>query len=166
MLAEVDADVAPQNGGGIRSDQIFAADEPITRRDVIDVLPFANRVVKVELTGATILEALEHGVAEGTVQGRFPQVGGMAYVWDPDAAPGDRIVEVTIGGVALDPAATYTLATNDFLLGGGDGYDMLADGNVIIGSEGGRLLSEVVTDRIIADVNVVAEEDGRISTVS
>jgi 5'-nucleotidase/UDP-sugar diphosphatase len=166
MLTAVDADVALQNGGGIRSDQVFAANEPITRRDVVDVLPFPNSLVLVEVSGETLLAALEHGVAAGTPQGRFPQVGGMAFVWDPDAEPGQRITEVTVGDQPLDPSATYKLATNDFLLGGGDGYDMLADGQVLVGPEEGQRLSDVVTERIIADGEVVAETDGRISTVS
>ncbi|AYY12392.1 bifunctional metallophosphatase/5'-nucleotidase [Actinobacteria bacterium YIM 96077] len=172
----VDADVALQNGGGIRSDRVFPAETDITRRDVIDVLPFPNTVVMVEVDGATILEALEHGVSRVEAgDGRFPQVSGMRYVWDPDgeprdpenpeSQPGERIVDVTIGGEPLDPDATYTLATNDFLLGGGDGYAMLADGEVLVGPGEGRLLSEVVTDRIVSEGEVESETDGRISRV-
>lgn len=161
----VGADVALTNGGGIRSDQIYPGGEDITRRDVLAILPFGNTVVEVELSGATILQALEHGVAAGTPQGRFPQVSGMAYVWDPSADPGARIVEVTVGGAPLDPTATYTLATNDFLLGGGDGYGMLDDGSVLIGPEAAQPMDAVVTERIQAEGTVTVSTDGRISRV-
>ncbi len=166
MRDEAGADVALTNGGGIRSDQVYEPG-PIIRRDVIAILPFANNVVKVELDGASILEALENGVSRvEDGDGRFPHVSGMAYVWDPDADPGERIVSVTIGGEPLDEDADYTLATNDFLLDiGGDGYDMLDRGETLISSDEGRLMSDVVSERIVNEVNVEVETDGRISTV-
>ena len=165
MRESVDADVAITNGGGIRSDHVYPGGEDIELRDVQAILPFGNTVVMVELSGATILEALEWGVQEGTVQGRFPQVSGMTYVWDPDAPAGDRIVEVTVDGEPLDEDATYTLATNDFMLGGGDGYDMLDDGTTIISPDGAQLMMDAVVERIEADGDVEVETDGRISTV-
>ena len=163
MRMQVDADVGLTNGGGIRSDQVYPGGEDITLRDVFAILPFGNTVVKTEVTGATILDALEHGVAAGTPQGRFPHVSGMAYVWDPDAESGDRIVEVTVDGEPLDEGAIYSLATNDFMLGGGDGYDMLADGDVVISPEGAQPMLDAVTDRIQEEENVTVETDGRIS---
>ncbi len=165
MRGSVDADVAITNGGGIRSDQIYPGGEDIELRDVQAILPFGNTVVKVELTGATIRAALEWGVEAGTPQGRFPQVSGMTYVWDPDAPEGDRITDVTVDDEPLDDDATYTLATNDFMYGGGDGYDMLDDGTTIISPEGAQLMMDAVVEQIEADENVEVETDGRISTV-
>ena len=164
MRASVDADVALTNGGGIRSSQVYEPGD-ITRRDIVAILPFMNTIVLVDVSGATILAALENGVSRVEHgDGRFAHVSGMAYVWDPGADPGERIVEVTVDGEPLDEAETYTLATNDFLLAGGDGYTMLADGDVIIAPEEGRLMSDVITDQIIADEVVEVSEDGRIST--
>jgi 5'-nucleotidase / UDP-sugar diphosphatase len=162
MRMSVGADVAITNGGGIRSDQIYPGGEDIILRDVQAILPFGNTVVLTELSGATILEALEWGVQAGTPQGRFPQVSGMRYVWDPSADPGSRIVSVTVGDDPIDPAETYTLATNDFMLRGGDGYDMLADGDVIIPPEGAQPMMDAVVDRIRDEVNVEVATDGRI----
>jgi 2',3'-cyclic-nucleotide 2'-phosphodiesterase (5'-nucleotidase family) len=162
MRMQVDADVAITNGGGIRSDQIYAGGEDIILRDVFAILPFGNTVVKTAESGATILDALEHGLAAGTPQGRFPQVSGMTYEWDPDADPGERVVEVTVDGEPLDEDATYTLATNDFMLGGGDGYDMFGD-EVIIPPEGAQPMLDAVIDRIRDEENVTVETDGRIS---
>jgi 5'-nucleotidase / UDP-sugar diphosphatase len=166
MRTAVGADVALTNGGGIRSDTVYPGGEDVTRRDVLAVLPFGNKVVMTEVTGTTLLAALEHGVSAGTPQGRFPQVSGMTYTWDPAASAGSRIVEATVAGEPLDPSATYRLATNDFLLGGGDGYGMLAEGTVIIGSEGARLMVEVVSEQVIADGSVTVSTDGRIARVS
>lgn len=163
MRESVDADVGITNGGGIRSDQVYPGGEDITLRDVQAILPFGNTVVKLGVTGATILDALEHGVAAGTPQGRFPQVSGMSYVWNPDAEVGSRIVSATIGGEALDPDATYTLATNDFMLGGGDGYGMFADGEVLVPPEEAQPMLDAVIARIESDVTVTVATDGRIS---
>jgi 5'-nucleotidase / UDP-sugar diphosphatase len=164
MAASVGAELALTNGGGIRSDQVYEPG-PIIRRDIVAILPFFNTVVMVEVTGETILAALENGVSRVEAgDGRFPHVSGMAYVWDPGAEPDSRIVEVTVGEELLDPEATYSLATNNFLLGGGDGYTMLADGDVLIAPEEGRLMSEVITEQIIEDEVVEVFVDGRIST--
>src|SRR5690606_10630628 len=79
------------------------------------------------LTGAQVLEALEHGLA-GYPQlwGGFLQVSGLAYRFDPGRPVGERVVQVVAGGAPLDPLRTYTVATSDFLANGGDGYHMLA----------------------------------------
>jgi len=67
------------NGGSIRADEIIRSG-PLTKRDVLSILPFKNKVVKLALTGATLRQALEHGVArsaEDAEPGRFPQVSGI-----------------------------------------------------------------------------------------
>jgi 5'-nucleotidase/UDP-sugar diphosphatase len=113
-------DAAIMNGGGIR-DGIRAG--PITLGDAFRVLAFDNTVVTMRLTGAQLREALENGVSqvEGG-GGRFPQVSGVAFVFDRTRPPGQRVLEVRVGNQPIDPARAYTLATNDFLAGGGDGY--------------------------------------------
>ncbi|MDP4098999.1 5'-nucleotidase C-terminal domain-containing protein [Paenibacillus sp. P96] len=114
------ADVALTNGGGIRT-SIPAGD--VTKGQVISVLPFGNQVVTLEVTGADIKAALENGVAAyPEPSGGFPQVSGMTFQIDTSAAAGSRVTSLMIGGKAYDPAATYTLATNDFTAVGGDQY--------------------------------------------
>src|SRR6185503_15755625 len=121
------ADVALMNGGSIRADEIINKGT-LTRRDVLSILPFKNKVVKVEVSGATLREALEHGVArsaEDAEPGRFPHVSGIRFTFDARRPPGSRIVELTINGKPLDPKKSYTLATSDYVaLDGGDGYEM------------------------------------------
>jgi 5'-nucleotidase len=122
MVEFTGADVALTNGGGIR-DSIQIGD--ITVGDVITVLPFGNYVVTIDVTGAELVEALEHGLqAYPETLGAFPHIAGMNVVFDPSQEVGSRVVEVTVGGEELDMEATYSLATNDFLAAGGDDYTM------------------------------------------
>jgi 5'-nucleotidase len=120
--ADQGVDVAIQNGGGLRA----SIDEgPITMGEIVTVLPFQNTLATFELTGAEIVEALENGVSqveEGA--GRFPQVAGMSYTADLSAEPGSRITEVLVDGEPIDPEATYGVASNNYMRGGGDGYSV------------------------------------------
>ncbi|MEM4780265.1 MAG: 5'-nucleotidase C-terminal domain-containing protein [Halalkalicoccus sp.] len=153
-----DADVALMNGGGLRSDRIYEPG-PIARRTVIDILPFPNDLVTIEVDGETLGAALEHGVSEPG-HGRFPQVSGMTYAYDPDAPEGERIERVEVDGEPLDPEATYALATNDFVAAGGDGYEMF-EGLADEAGEG-ALLSTLVIDTIESEGTIAPEEEGRI----
>ncbi|AEH36234.1 bifunctional metallophosphatase/5'-nucleotidase [Halopiger xanaduensis] len=162
---DVDADVAIQNGGGIRSDQLYEAGE-ITRGMIVDILPFPNYTTKLEITGEALKAAIEHGV--GAVEdghGRFPQVSGLSFVYDPDAEAGQRVQELTVGGEPVDLEATYELGTNDFLAGGGDGYEMLANADVLVSSDEGTLLSALAIAAIEDAGTIAPETEGRIETV-
>lgn len=165
MRADLGADVALQNGGGIRSDQLYEAGD-LTRRTIVDVLPFPNRTVKIEVTGATLREAIELGVstvADG--HGRFPQVSGLRYAYDPDAPAGERVTEISVGGDPLEADATYELATNDFVAGGGDGYEMFADADVLVPADEGTLLSALAIDAVEEADVIAPETEGRIEVV-
>ncbi len=120
MLAVTDADLAFTNGGGIRT-SVPAG--PITMEQILEVHPFSNVIVTVEMTGRQILEALEHGVSQYPEHwGGFPQVSGFSFTFDPALPVGERIVSLETGGGTPDPDRTYVVATNDFLAAGGDGY--------------------------------------------
>lgn len=118
------ADIALTNGGGIRSSIEKGI---VTKGDVITVLPFGNQVVTLDVKGSDVLAALENGVSSyPEPSGGFPQVSGITFKIDAAAAKGSRVHSVMVGDKALDPAATYTLATNDFTAVGGDEYTMFA----------------------------------------
>jgi 5'-nucleotidase/UDP-sugar diphosphatase len=126
LRAAQKADIAITNGGGIRGNKTYPAGQAFTRRDVLTELPFGNKTVAVTVTGAVLRQALEHGFGQlPQPSGRFPQVSGLEVVVDPDRPAGQRLVSATIAGEALDDARSYRLATNDFMLRGGDGYTML-----------------------------------------
>jgi 5'-nucleotidase len=174
MIAETGAQIAIMNSGGIRAN-IEAGD--ITVGEVLTVLPFGNLISTFELTGADVIAALENGVStivvqDGQVvrqgaQGRFPQVGGIRYSFDPNLEPGSRITSVEVMGedgeyAPIDESATYTVVSNDFLRQGGDAYTVLAE-NSINPYDFGRPLDEVVAEYMIANSPVTPEIEGRIT---
>lgn len=165
MRAAVGADVAITNGGGIRTNALFPAGR-ITRKDVLAWLPFGNVVVKVAVTGAVIRQALENGVSQWEqVAGRFPQVSGLRYTFNPSRPAGSRILEVRVGDRPLDEAATYTVATNDFMLRGGDGYAMLATGQVLVSPVDGPVMANAVMEAIQKLRTISPRVEGRITLV-
>lgn len=158
MLKVTGADVAITNGGGIRASIDIGE---ITRGEVLTSFPFTNYPVKLEVKGKDILAALEYGLdAAPEAAGKFPHVAGMTVKYDPKQAVGNRIIEVKVKSEALDPDKTYTLATNDFMAVGGDGYKMFA-GKKKLGEY--NLLSEVLAD-YIAEAKVVSPKtEGRMT---
>jgi 2',3'-cyclic-nucleotide 2'-phosphodiesterase (5'-nucleotidase family) len=167
MRAFHDSDIAVQNSGGIRADDVFPAGD-ITRREIAEILPFANHLVKAEIRGEHILAALEHSVRlYPNPNGAFLQVSGLEFTFDPSQPAGSRVVDVLIGGEPLDPDRTYTMATNDFTLGGGDGYTWFRDHtHVLVGSNEGPLLSTFLINRIENRTSPVdTDVEGRITTV-
>ena len=128
------ADVAIMNGGSIRADSLISAGR-LTKRDLLSIIPFKNKVVKLELTGAALRTMLEHGVArsaEDSEPGRFPQVSGMRFTFDAARPAGSRVLAVTVNGVPLEDQKKYSLATTNFLAEGGDGYEMLKSARLLV----------------------------------
>src|SRR5436309_2431090 len=163
MRTAVDATVTITNGGGIRTNAIFPAG-PIRRRDVFAWLPFGNVVVKVAIRGSAIRAALENGVSQwDQLGGRFPQVSGLRYTFNPTRPVGSRITEVRVGDRLLEDDALYTVATNDFMLRGGDGYATLASGEVLIGPAGGPLIVTAVLDAVQKARTISPGIEGRIT---
>jgi 2',3'-cyclic-nucleotide 2'-phosphodiesterase (5'-nucleotidase family) len=158
------ADVAVTNGGGIRGDKIYPAGTKLLRKDVFTELPFGNKTVVTELTGADLLAGLENGfsqIEQGA--GRFPQVSGLVIDVDATKAAGARVVSVTVNGQPLDPAKKYKVATNDYMVGGGDGYTAFSNGTVLIDASAAHLMASDVIDYIAAAKNLDAKVEGRIT---
>lgn len=121
------ADAAITNGGGIRANKQYPVGHKLTRRDILSELPFGNRNVVTEINGRALRAALENGFSQVEQRaGRFPQVSNLTVVYDPRQPAGSRVVSVLVGGQPLDEARVYKVATNDFMLRGGDGYAALA----------------------------------------
>ena len=156
--------IAIQNGGGLRA-SIDAGE--ITMGEVLTVLPFQNTLATFDLKGADIVAALENGVSqveEGA--GRFPQVAGLRYVWDPAGEPGNRIrtVEVMEGGAwtQIDLEKVYGVVSNDFMRRGGDGYRVFASGGMNA-YDYGPGLEMVVAEFLAANAPYTPFVDGRIT---
>jgi 5'-nucleotidase len=154
------ADVAITNGGGIRA-SIPIGD--ITKKDIITVFPFGNYVVTKKVTGEALLLALENGVSTYPEPlGAFLQVSGIKFTIDPSKPAGSRVTDVKVKGQALDPKAEYLLATNDFIVAGGDGYTMLADFAVV--NEYGAM-EDVLIDYLMETGDVTIQTKNRIKVL-
>ena len=153
----------------------------VTYQDVVDILPYCNEVIMAEVSGQTLLDALEFGVSflpENS--GGFPQVSGITFSINTEiessvtmnekkqfvSVDGEyRVHDVKVDGKDLDPDAIYTLAITQYLLTGGDGFTMFEDAEII--STTGLADNEVVMKYIEEDLNGVipetyAEPQGRI----
>jgi len=130
--AQVGSQICITNGGGIRA-SLTVGD--LTIGNILTVLPFGNTVATLGLTGADVIAALENGVSQYTTvapPGRFGQVGGMRYSFDPTRPVGDRILSADVKNPdgtfsPIDPAAIYIVTTNNFMRNGGDGYTVFRD---------------------------------------
>ena len=163
MRDGVDADIGIANGGGIRAKKIYEPGTMLKRRDILSELPFGNVVVKLELTGAQVREALENGVSKvESNAGRFPQVSGVSFIYNPKAKAGSRIISVKVGNNPLNKSGTYTVATNNYAAGGGDGYSVFKKGKVLIDASGATLLAGMVMNYIKAKGSVSPKVEGRI----
>ena len=164
-VADQGVTIAIQNGGGLRA-SIDAGE--VTMGEVYTVLPFQNVLATFQLTGADVITALENGASQyEEAAGRFAQVAGLKYTVDPAAESGARISEVMVQQegewVPIDPAATYGVATNNYMRGGGDGYEVFAT-NGQNAYDFGPDLAEVVAAYLGAQQDGYAPyEDGRIT---
>ena len=178
------ADVAFVNGGGVRAN-IPAG--KITLNDILKVHPFGNAMCVIEVKGQQILDALEWGARKVPGEnGGFLQVSGLSYEihsYLPDPCQVDentmcagfegerRVQNVLVGGEPIDPAATYTLASHDYmLLNNGDGFTAF-DGAKLL-QDRVKLDNQVLIDYITENLGgVIGEQyedltgDGRIVIV-
>jgi len=151
--------IAMINGGGLRT-SIDAG--PVTMGEVLTVLPFQNTLSTFQVTGQTVIDALENGViqvAEGA--GRFPQVAGIRFAFDATAEPGKRVSDVMVGGAPIDPAATYGVVSNNYLRNGGDGFKMFMD--AMNAYDFGPDLAEMTADYLARNTPYTPYTDGRIT---
>ncbi|HET8762999.1 MAG TPA: 5'-nucleotidase C-terminal domain-containing protein [Gemmatimonadales bacterium] len=112
------ADVAIMNNGGIRADLPAG---PVSYRQLFELQPFGNNLVVARVTGRQLREALEYSVRGGSAH---VHVSGVTMTFDPRKPDGQRLVKVLVAGKPLRDNATYTLAVNDFMSTGGDGFTM------------------------------------------
>lgn len=159
----LDSDTALVNAGGIRSDAVYGPGD-LSKKDVLTILPFENTLVKVRLTGEHIKRLLENGVSEaGQESGRFPQVSGMSFVYDPSRSVGSRVTSIQIGGSEIAPDRKYTMTVSAYVLNGGDGYDF-KDAEVIVSAESGPVEPDAVMEAIKKAGTISPKVEGRIKS--
>ena len=163
-----DALTCPAAGGG--SGFCPAAAQPpylITRGQVLAVLPFGNVVVTLQVNGAELKAMLENGVsAMPAVNGKFPQVSGLCFTYDISATVGSRVIgavrqavdgSCTGAPVDLTAGTTYTIAENDFMVSGGDGYP-----NFFNRSTTRDIMDQVLADYVTSHSPIGPSIQGRI----
>jgi 2',3'-cyclic-nucleotide 2'-phosphodiesterase (5'-nucleotidase family) len=113
------------------------------------VLPFGNRVVSVELTGAALRAALERALASvGRRSGGLFQVSGLTLTADLSAPEGRRLLEVRVGGAALQDDVTYRVAVSSHVASGGDGHREVAGGRRVPAPGGGVLDADALAAHV------------------
>ena len=189
MLAKYDdigVDFAITNSGGLRTNLTCPTTDiagdfcaaytpppfPITRGQVIAVLPFGNIVVTLSVNGAELKTMLENGVSQmPAANGRFPQVSGLCFTYDIAAPAGSRVTGAVVANpdgtcsatpVDLTAASTYQIAENDFMANAGDGYP-----NFSARATSQDIMAQVLEDHIAAESPVspfvLAAPSGRIN---
>lgn len=169
--------LAVTNGGGLRA--TIAKDQPVTKGDIIAVLPFGNIISQITVTGQQIQDMFtkslssalqtdketgkfildENGAPLFEASGGFLQISGATVFYDPSLPVKERVLLIGILNPEtgeyddLDLEKTYYLATNDFLAAGGDGYTMLGGAR-----EEGPSMDSVFADYLkTADLSAYAD---------
>ena len=173
-----EADITILNAGAVRKD---VKQGDITYQNVIDTMPYSNDVIVKQITGQTILDALEFAtrfLPESS--SRFPQVSGITYKIDTSinssvvvdsngvfqSVSGERrVYGVKVNGEDVDVKKNYTISTSSYILGGGDGFSMFTDFEITRTSAG--VDNQVLLKYIENDLNGVipekySEVEGRI----
>ena len=146
MRLGLETDIAFLNGGTIRSDQVHPAGR-LCMRDFVSMLPFTDELVVLHLTGKQLLQALETGVSAWPKrEGRFLQVSGVKFSFNPKQPPGFRVIKnsVIVGERPVDEDEHYTVATKAYLCSGKDGFDALRDAVVKVDGETAPRLATLV----------------------
>ncbi|MCB1340901.1 MAG: 5'-nucleotidase C-terminal domain-containing protein, partial [Pseudooceanicola sp.] len=161
MLARVKdqgIQIAIANGGGLRA-SIDAG--PVTMGEVLTVLPFQNTLSTFQVTGAVVKEALENGVSQVEEGGgRFAQVAGMTYTFDPAQPAGSRVSDVMVGGAPLEMDKVYGVVSNNYVRTGGDGYKMFVNADKAY--DFGPDLADVTAEFLAQNGPYKPYTDGRI----
>jgi len=171
-------DFAIENSGGLRANLTCDSGAafcptytpppyPISRGQVLAVLPFGNVVFTVSISGAELKTFLENGVSQmPAANGRFAQVSGLCFTYDISKLAGSRVLSAvrqaadgscTGAPVDLTAASTYKIAENDFMATGGDGYP-----NVYARGTTQAIMDQVLADYITANTPISPAIQGRI----
>jgi 5'-nucleotidase len=170
-----ETDLALMNPGGVRAPLTYAAkggegDGVVTYAEGFTVQPFSNTVNLQDFTGAQIIQVLKEQVSgTNAASPKILQVSsGLTYTLDLTKTGADRVVtdSIKLNGEAINPTATYRVATNSFLAGGGDGFPTLGQGtNDLVGSDDLTALEKYLTANSSATNPIAPPAANRITVV-
>lgn len=156
MRETVRADIAVQNGGGLRGDLQAG---PVRLRDLYTVLPFDNTIVTMRLSGRHVEALLEESLAKRG-RGGFLHVSGLSFV----ATAEGRVRDIRVGEAPLDRDRVYRVATNNFTAAGGDGFRVFETAQGV--SDTGVRLRDAVIAELKTRPSISARVEGRIRIVA
>ncbi|WP_060889787.1 bifunctional metallophosphatase/5'-nucleotidase, partial [Streptomyces scabiei] len=171
-----EVDLALMNPGGVRAPLTYAAkgtegDGVVTYAEGFTVQPFSNTVNLQDFKGSQIIQVLKEQVSGSNTAA--PKVllpsSGLTYTLDLTKTGADRVVVGTIklNGAAIDPNATYRVATNSFLAGGGDGYPTLGQGtNDLVGADDLSALEQYLLANSSASSPIAPPAANRITIIN
>lgn len=170
-----ETDLALMNPGGVRAGLTYKAtgaegDGVVTYAEGFTVQPFANTVNLQDFTGAQVVQALKEQVSGANAAApKVLQVSsGLTYTLDLTKTGADRVVtdSIRLNGSVIDPAATYRVATNSFLAGGGDGFTTLGQGTGdLVGTDDLTALADYLTANSSAAGPLAPPAANRITVV-
>ncbi|MCX5333122.1 MULTISPECIES: bifunctional UDP-sugar hydrolase/5'-nucleotidase [unclassified Streptomyces] len=170
-----ETDLALMNPGGVRAGLTYTAkgaegDGVVTYAEGFTVQPFSNTVNLQDFTGAQLVQVLQEQVSGSNLAS--PKIlqpsSGLTYTLDLTKAGAERIVvdSIRLNGAAVDPAATYRVATNSFLAGGGDGITTLGLGtNDLVGTDDLAALEQYLLANSSATSPIAPPAANRITIV-
>ncbi|MFK4798507.1 bifunctional metallophosphatase/5'-nucleotidase [Streptomyces sp. MPA0124] len=170
-----ETDLALMNPGGIRAPLTYAAsgaegDGVVTYAEGFTVQPFANTVNLKDYTGAQLIQVLKEQVSgPNEASPKILQISsGLTYTLDLTKSGADRVVtdSIRLNGAPIDPAATYRVASNSFLAGGGDGFTTLGEGtNELVGADDLAAFEQYLTANSSATDPIAPPAADRITVV-
>ncbi|MFE5601650.1 bifunctional metallophosphatase/5'-nucleotidase [Streptomyces coelicoflavus] len=170
-----ETDLALMNPGGIRAPLTYTAsgaegDGVVTYAEGFTVQPFANTVNLKDYTGAQLIQVLKEQVSgPNEAAPKILQVSsGLTYTLDLTKSGADRVVtdSIRLNGAPIDPAATYRVASNSFLAGGGDGFTTLGEGtNELVGADDLAAFEQYLTANSSATAPITPPTADRITVV-
>lgn len=161
----VNADIAFVNGGVIRGNRTYKAGTSITRRTISNELPFRSRLRLIEISGAQLKQVMENAFSQlPDLKGRFLHISGFKVDFDINRSVGNRVVAMSFQGKPITSEQKFLAATTDFLVQGGDGFDVLRNANNVSGLTGRMpLLSDVVISYIRKHESLNVQIEGRLN---
>lgn len=172
---DAETGLALMNPGGVRAGLTYAAkgsegDGVVTYAEGFTVQPFSNTVNLQNFTGAQLIQVLKEQVSGSNAAS--PKIlqpsANLTYTLDLTKTGADRVVtdSIKVNGTAVDPAATYRVATNSFLAGGGDGFTTLGQGtNDLVGTDDLTALEQYLTANSSASAPIAPPTTNRITIV-
>jgi len=150
------------NSGSFRSDRVYEPGYVFTLADIFEIFPIETNFCQLELTGKQVLECLENSVSKWpALEGRFLQLGGVQFKYDPKKPGMARITEgsVYIKNHELELSRKYMVCTTGYMALGKDGFDCIKSAKTIIDEENGPKLMDIIKEYLDFPTHVDIRED-------